>query len=122
MAVKRHAICGNLENKVRHIYDVTRLFERDDIQSFLHESEKLKELLITKVTDSFYLEKRNISKEYNPAGKYNFDLWKKCFNDPIKKRYENLHKDLLYTDKKQNFDDALKTFEEINRIFTAIGE
>lgn len=28
MAVKRHAICGTLERKVRHIYDVTVLFRR----------------------------------------------------------------------------------------------
>lgn len=33
MSVKRHAICGTLLRKVRHIYDVTVLFERPDIQT-----------------------------------------------------------------------------------------
>ena len=33
-----------------------------------------------------------------------------------------LHEDLLYTDQKQNFEDAVNTFEEINRIFAAIDE
>lgn len=45
MSVKRHAICGTLGNKVRHIYDVTRLFQREDIQEFLKASEELKSLL-----------------------------------------------------------------------------
>ena len=124
MAVKRHAICGNLENKVRHIYDVTRLFKRKDIQDFLHESEELKSLIRkTKDTDSFYLEKRNISKEYDPEGKFDFDSWKKYFADnSIKKRYETLHEDLLYTDQKQDFAEALSTFDKINKIFAILGE
>ena len=33
MSVKRHAICGTLLRKVRHIYDVTVLFARPDIQT-----------------------------------------------------------------------------------------
>lgn len=41
MSVKRHAICGTLGNKVRHIYDVTR----EDIREFLKASEELKALL-----------------------------------------------------------------------------
>lgn len=123
MSVKRHAICGNLENKVRHIYDVTRLFKREDIQKFLSESDELKTLLRkTKETDSFYLEKRNISKEYNPMGKYDFDSWKKYFDTSIQKRYETLHEDLLYTDQKQNFGEALSTFDKINEIFSNLDE
>ena len=123
MAVKRHAICGNLENKVRHIYDVTRLFKRDDIQKFLHESEELKSLIRkTKDTDSFYLEKRNISKEYDPEGKFDFDSWKQYFDNSIKKRYETLHEDLLYTDQKQDFDEAFSTFDKINKIFAILNE
>ena len=67
MSVKRHAICGTLPNKVRHIYDVTTLFERNDIKKFLADKVGLKDLLQkTKYTDSFYLEKRNISLEYDP--------------------------------------------------------
>ena len=33
MSVKRHAICGTLPRKVRHIYDVTVLLDRSDIQN-----------------------------------------------------------------------------------------
>lgn len=29
MSVKRHAVCGTLNRKVRHIYDVTRLFQME---------------------------------------------------------------------------------------------
>lgn len=123
MSVKRHAICGTLNKKVRHIYDVTVLFKRDDIQSFLKNKKELKELIDkTKHTDSFYLEKRNISEEYNPIGVYNFPAWKCYFDDSIKDRYENLHRDLLYTNQKQNFDEALDAFSKISEIFKELGE
>ena len=123
MAVKRHAICGTLEQKVRHIYDVTRLVKRDDIQAFLKDKRELKELIRkTKETDSIYLEKRNIPVEYNPRDDYDFDSWKMYFNESIKNRYETLHMDLLYTNQKQNFEDALDAFEDINKVFASIGE
>lgn len=123
MAVKRHAICGNLQNKVRHIYDVTRLFKREEIQEFLKDSEELKELIQrTKNTDSYYLEKRKVVGEYNPLGKYDFDSWRKYFDSSIRERYETLHEDLLYTNQKQNFDDALKVFDNINMIFSELDE
>lgn len=65
MSVKRHAICGTIEKKVRHIYDVARLFSLPEIQAFLNDKDELKRLIdITKQTDSYYLEKRNISQEY----------------------------------------------------------
>ena len=97
MSVKRHAICGTLPRKVRHIYDVTMLFKRDNIQDFLKDTEKLKYLLkLTKETDSYYLQKRNISQEYDPLGAYAFGTWKHYFNDEIRRRYETLHEDLLY--------------------------
>lgn len=123
MSVKRHAICGTLPRKVRHIYDVTMLFKRDDIQDFLKDTEKLKYLLkLTKETDSYYLQKRNISQEYDPLGAYAFGTWKQYFNDEIRHRYETLYEDLLYTPDRQNFDDAIKAFELINQLFTSIGE
>lgn len=123
LAVKRHAICGTLINKVRHIYDVTMLLNRDDIQAFLSNSDNLKELLqLTKSNDSFYLQKRNISKEFNPLSAYCFEDWRECFNNDIKKRYETLHEDLLYTDKKQNFSEAKAAFEQISNIFAQIDE
>lgn len=123
MAVKRHAICGTLERKVRHIYDVTVLFRRSDIQAFLKDTEKLKHLLkLTKETDGFYLQKRNISEEYDPVGAYDFEHWRQKFDHNVRERYESLHEDLLYTSQKQNFDDAVATFEKISEIFSGLGE
>lgn len=123
MSVKRHAICGTIDKKVRHIYDVTRLFELQEIKSFLEDKDELKRLIrITKDTDSYYLEKRNISKEYDPTGAYDFDSWKHYLDEQIRSIYENLHKDLLYTDEQQNFNDALNAFSEINDILECIGE
>lgn len=123
MSVKRHAICGTLQRKVRHIYDVTALFDRTDIQDFLRDGDRLKPLLsLTKETDSFYLQKRSISKEYDPVGAYAFENWRQCFNNEIRSRYETLHEDLLYTSERQSFDRAIQVFEKISQIFAAIGE
>ena len=123
MSVKRHAICGSLNRKVRHIYDVTKLYRMDEIKQFLADKAELKRLLRkTKETDTYYLQKRDIATVYNPVEAYNFDAWSENFNSEIKKIYENLHVDLLYTDEKQDFSQAVKTFEELNRIFEEIGE
>lgn len=123
MSVKRHAICGTLPRKVRHIYDVTVLLERDDIQAFLKDTERLKQLLSqTKETDSFYLQKRNVSEEYDPMGAYAFEHWKQYFNDEIRGRYETLHEDLLFTSERQRFEKAIQAFEFISQLFASIGE
>lgn len=123
MSVKRHAICGSIEQKVRHIYDVVRLYQLPEIKNFLSDVNELKRLLqLTKETDSYYLNKRDISKEYNPLGAYDFESWKKYFTSQVKTIYESMHNDLLYTDEKQNFDEALEIFSEINKILARIGE
>ena len=123
MSVKRHAICGSLDKKVRHIYDVTRLFTLPEIQDFLRDKTELKRLIrITKETDAYYLEKRGITKEYNPNGAYDFESWKQYLTPQIRLRYETLHKDLLYTDEQQKFDDALQAFSDISKIFAEICE
>ena len=123
MSVKRHAICGTLPGKVRHIYDVTVLLDRSDIQKFLKDTEHLKQLLsLTKETDSFYLQKRNISEEYDPMRAYAFENWKQYFNDEIRNRYETLHEDLLYTSDRQSFKKAIQAFEFISQLFASIGE
>ena len=123
MSVKRHAICGTIDKKVRHIYDVTRLFELQEIKDFLEDKDELKRLIeITKATDSYYLEKRNNSKEYDPTGVYDFDSWKHYLDEQISSTYENLHKDLLYTDEQQSFEDALSAFSQISEILSQIGE
>lgn len=76
----------------------------------------------TKGTDSYYLGKRNISKEYDPTESYNFMIWKNLFTAEIRNIYENLHKELLYTDEKQNFEDALTVFGKVDARLREIGE
>lgn len=123
MSVKRHAICGTLERKVRHIYDVVRLYQMPEIQAFLAETEELKRLVrLTKDTDSFYIGRRNISAEYDPTGPYNFPVWQNHFDASIRSTYETLHQTLLYTDEKQDFDVALTTFQKISKLLSAIDE
>ena len=123
MSVKRHAICGTIEKKVRHIYDVVRLFELPEIKEFLEDKDELKRLIdITKQTDSYYLEKRNISLEYNPTGAYDFNSWKHHLNEQVGSTYENLHKELLYTDEQQDFGGAVDTFKKISELLKSIGE
>ena len=123
MSVKRHAICGTLDRKVRHIYDVVRLYQMTEIQAFLAETEELKRLVrLTKDTDSFYIGRRNISAEYDPTGLYNFPAWQTHFDDNIRSTYETLHQTLLYTDEKQDFDVALTTFQKISELLSAIDE
>ena len=123
MSVKRHAICGTISNKVRHIYDVTVLFDRPDIQAFLADRAGLKELLQkTKQTDGFNLEKRNVSAEYNPVSAYDFPSWEKYFDKAVRSRYEKLYEDLLYTNEKQDFEKALQVFRCISDLFAEIGE
>lgn len=122
MSVKRHAICGTISEKARHIYDVTRLLPLPDIQAFLMNKSELKRLIdLTKQTDSVYLEKRSIPKEYAPTGAFGFTEWRQAFMS-AKGAYEHLHEDLLYTDEKQLFSDAIKAFEQIDALLQEIGE
>lgn len=122
-AVKRHACCGTLLRKVRHIYDVVKLYELDEIQEFLAQKDDLKNLIRkTKQTDAFYLDKRGIPDEYDPTGPYDFARWRHYFNDEVAKRYESLHVDLLYEKERQSFTKAVETFEHIDAVFADIGE
>jgi len=123
MSVKRHAICGSLERKVRHIYDVTRLYQMPEIQAFLADTDELKRLAqLTKETDSFYIGRRNISAEYDPTGPYNFPAWQHHFDTTIRSTYESLHETLLYTDEKQDFDLAVDTFRKISNLLFEVEE
>ena len=79
-------------------------------------SKKIKE------TDSFYLEKRNKQSMYNPLEKYNFNLWKKNLTEDVKRRYESLHENLVYGNEKQDFEEAMETFESIGFLFADIDE
>ncbi|MFK5883854.1 MAG: nucleotidyl transferase AbiEii/AbiGii toxin family protein [Candidatus Izemoplasma sp.] len=123
MAVKRHAICNTLNKKVRHIYDIVQLYKLEDIQVFLEDKVALKKIIqITKQTDSFYLQKRNLPKEFNPLEPYLFSEWKYKLDKQIRRRYETLHEDLLYTDQKQSFDEVFNVFDSIDKIFRDINE
>lgn len=123
MSVKRHAICGSLNEKVRHIYDVVQLFEMEEIKSFLENKSNLKNIVqITKQTDSVYLEKRDIPKEYNPEGPYGFEVWKDKFSNDIKSSYEDLHNTLLYTNQKQEWSKVEKVFSQIDQVLKEIEE
>lgn len=123
MSVKRHTICGTLNRKVRHIYDVVRLYQTPEIQAFLEEQAELQRLVqLTKNTDSFYIGRRNISSEYDPTGSYDFPAWKHHFDPNIRSTYESLHQTLLYTDEQQDFDLAIRTFHAISDLLLQIGE
>lgn len=123
MSVKRHAICGTLAGKVRHIYDVKQLYSMPEVQTFLADTNELRRLMqLTKATDSYYLGKRNIPSEYDPTGAYNFNAWKDKLDDNVRSNYEKLHETLLYTDEKQNLDNAIETFEHIAKRLEQIGE
>ena len=123
MSVKRHAICGSLERKVRHIYDVTRLYQMPEIQKFLADTDELKRLVqLTKETDSFYIGRRNISAEYDPTGPYGFPAWQHHLDAVIRSTYESLHETLLYTDEKQDFDLAVDTFRKISDLLFEVEE
>ena len=123
MSVKRHAICGSLERKVRHIYDVTRLYQMPEIQTFLADIDELKRLVrLTKETDSFYIGRRNISAEYDPTGLYDFSAWQHHLDAAIRSTYESLHETLLYTDEKQDFDLAVDAFRKISDLLFEVEE
>lgn len=123
MSVKRHAFCDTIASRVRHIYDVARLFNLPAIKDFLCNTVELKRLMnVTKETDSYYMQKRNISIEYNPVGAYDFESWKCRLDSNTRKAYESLHKELLYTDEQQSFDEALNVFSKINKILESVGE
>ena len=65
---------------------------------------------------------RDCCKEYNPLGPYNFDGFEHLLNENIKSIYEDLHNTLLYTNEKQNFNEAIKTLRVIDRILKEIEE
>lgn len=122
-SIKRHAIDGNITKKVRHIYDVAQLYKMKEIKDFINDKKSLKELVKKiKETDKFYLEKRNKSSKYVPLEKYNFNLWKINLTDDVKRSYESLHENLVYGNKKQDFQEAMEIFDFIGCLFEDIDE
>ncbi len=123
MSVKRHAISGTLNRKVRHIYDVVRLYQMPEIQAFLSNAEELKRLVaLTKETDYFYVGRRNTPKEYDPKGAYDFASWQDRLDPDIAAIYESLHENLLYTDERQDFKAAVEVFRKIDALLREVGE
>lgn len=123
MAIKRHAYAGDLNVKVRHIYDVKILFNLAEIKDFLKNKSELKRIIqLVKKTDSFYLKKRNPPKGYNPTLPYDFNSWSDKLDSNVKSEYEKLHKELLFTKEKQFLKDAIKVLQEVNKIFEDIDE
>lgn len=124
-AIKRHTLGGTIKNKIRHIYDVTKIYNLDEIQEFLSNKPQLKQIIsLTKATDTYYLEKRCKSTgNYNSLESYNFEQWKELLHtDELKNSYESLHIDLLYTNDKQLYERALNTLEVIGQLFIEIDE
>jgi ribosome-binding ATPase YchF (GTP1/OBG family) len=110
-------------DKVRHLYDVVRLSELDEIKHFLNDKDPLKEIVtITKETDHVYFEKRRIAIDYNPKSSYDYHSWKEKLTDEVKRNYENLHNTLLYTNLKQDWNMVDAAFGEIDRILSDIQE
>lgn len=117
-AIKRHAMSGTLNTKSRHIYDVVKLFQMNEIKTILADDQSLKRIIsVTKKSDYLYFEKREVPKEYDPTGKYHFSSWEYCLNDEVKSNYEMLHKELLFTNEKQDMSIAISVLKEISRIF-----
>lgn len=123
MAIKRHAYVGDLDKKVRHIYDVKVLFNLAEIQDFLKNTNELKRIIKeVKSTDSFYLKKRNPPKGYNPREQYNLNYWIDKFDVKVKHEYESLHKKLLFSGEQQYLEDAINVLRKIDNIFKQIEE
>lgn len=124
MSVKRHAQCGSLSNKIRHLYDVVSIFNIDEVQEFLSDRKRLKNLIeVTKQTDSFYLEKRGVIGEYDPTGLYDFESWKYKFDSKVESLYNKLPNELLFDHNiRLDFKKVIATFEKINQLFIEVGE
>lgn len=123
MAIKRHVKTNNINNKVRHIYDVYKLFGTDYIKKLLNNKLELKKIIRdVKKTDFFYFTKRKIKIQYDYNEPYDFESWKKILIQDAKKNYEQLHKTLLYTNRPQNIMDAVKVLEKINNVLKDIEE
>lgn len=122
-AVKTQAIVGKLSVKVRHLYDVVQLFKNKEIESLLEDVATMKELInYAKEASIEYVNKRDIKEHPSLYEDYNFSEWiHKCDSPDVRRAYENLHEELLYTDEKQSFQEALDVLSEIDIKIDAIN-
>ena len=100
------------------------LYNREEIVSFVAEKDGFKKLIqLVKATDKEYLNGKRSCEYYHPQENFNYAVWANNLNDKeLRKRYERLHEELLYTNEKQNFDDVLNVMEQIGHAFEAVGE
>jgi hypothetical protein len=89
----------------------------------MQKEELVRIMKLTKNTDSIYLEKRMGLNLYNSLEAYNFPSWENIFDTiEVRKAYENLHLELLYTDEKQDFNKALECMRILSQVFDEVGE
>ena len=51
-----------------------------------------------------------------------FTGWREKLTPDIRARFESLHLDLIFNGAKQNFDNAVHSFEKIDLVFKEIDE
>lgn len=119
-AIKTQTLVGNIAYKIRHVYDVVQLYKHEEVQMLLRDSEQLETIIdYAKKASAFYVNKRSFSSIDDLYGDYEFSKWKQLFSEEAAvKAYETLHIELLYTDEKQNFQDAVHVLEEIDEILS----
>ena len=123
-AVKRHVLEGTVNNKARHLYDIVRLWKHEEVQRFCADKIEFKKLVrLVKATDGEYLSGKRQCRYYHPQENFKYEEWTdKLNNAELIKRYERLHEELLYTDKKQRFDDVLMAMQQIAQRFNDVVE
>ncbi len=123
-AIKRHSLEGSIQSKARHIYDVVKLWNDENIKAFVADENRFKQISnLIKTTDAEYLSGKRECNIYVPDSNFNFVDWKhKLDNRILKDNYERLHEELLYTNEKQQYSVALRVLNEIGRVFSKCGE
>ena len=108
-AIKRHSLSGNIANKIRHLYDVSRLFDHQEISKFLENKIKFKEIVYrTKINDEMYLLKRKSPMTYNPKEPYDFENWASSLNNSTNEfAYKKMVENLVFGDNKETFIQAI---------------
>lgn len=123
-AIKRHVITNQITNKMRHLYDVSRLLVHEEIVDLLKDKIKLKEVVVkTKMNDATYLLKRKVQAGYKPAQKYNLRDWMSSLDTGDNNRsYIRMLNNLVHDDYAGDFNQAIKGLEMIAKHLEQINE
>jgi hypothetical protein len=70
----------------------------------------------------FYFEKRNFNPQYDAKKPYDFKSWSDRIDKVTIRNYQSLHQDLLFSNQKQQYEEAHQVLTEINDLFQSIGE